>query len=122
MRHLCITREQFKSPCVYQFLNAEGIVIYIGRGKDWSRPFRKHATKNTEPTRHDVEHAWRDPYGRRYQDKRPQAFAEAHEIRIFPCATIEDATALERLQIGEHKPKYNKHHNPDRCAHQGPKI
>jgi excinuclease ABC subunit C len=79
-----------KSPGVYQFLNKEGKIIYIGKAKDLRNRVSSYFNKN------------------KYDSFKTKTLAQqVFEIKHIVVTTESDALLLENNLIKKHLPKYN---------------
>lgn len=79
-----------RTPGVYIYRNAEGIIIYIGKAVDLSRRVKQYFQRD-------------DAVGA----KTPQLVSEIATIETIQTASEFDALLLEAKLIREHQPKYN---------------
>ncbi len=77
------------SPGIYQYLNAEGAIIYVGKAKNLKRRVYSYFSK---------EHA---------SNKTRMLVSKIADIRYIVVNTEEDALLLENNLIKKYKPRYN---------------
>ena len=78
-----------ESPCIYQYLNAEGTIIYVGKAKNLKRRVSSYFNR---------EH----PNG-----KTRVLVSKIADIRYIVVKTEEDALLLENNLIKKYRPRYN---------------
>lgn len=78
-----------ESPGIYQYLNAEGIIIYVGKAKNLKRRVSSYFNKEHEPGKTRV------------------LVSKIVDIRYIVVKTEEDALLLENNLIKKYKPRYN---------------
>lgn len=76
-------------PGIYQYLNAEGVVIYVGKAKNLKKRVASYFNKNHEPGKTRV------------------LVSKIIDIRYVVVNTEEDALLLENNLIKKYKPRYN---------------
>lgn len=76
-------------PGIYQYLNAEGIIIYVGKAKNLKRRVSSYFNKEHEPGKTRV------------------LVSKIVDIRYIVVKTEEDALLLENNLIKKYKPRYN---------------
>jgi excinuclease ABC subunit C len=79
-----------RTPGVYIYRNAEGVIIYIGKAVDLSRRVKQYFERD-------------DAVG----EKTPLLVLEIRSIETIQTASEFDALLLEAKLIHEHQPKYN---------------
>lgn len=77
------------SPGVYQYLNAEGTIIYVGKAKNLKRRVYSYFSKEHEPGKTRI------------------LVSKIADIRYIVVNTEEDALLLENNLIKKYKPRYN---------------
>ena len=77
------------SPGVYQFLNKEGVIIYIGKAKNLKKRASSYFTKNHDSNRVKL------------------LVKNINSIESIIVDTEMDALLLENSLIKKHQPKYN---------------
>lgn len=77
------------SPGIYQYLNKEGIIIYVGKAKNLKRRVYSYFSKEHEPGKTRV------------------LVSKIADIRYIVVKTEEDALLLENNLIKKYKPRYN---------------
>lgn len=77
------------SPGIYQYLNAEGTIIYVGKAKNLKRRVYSYFSKEHEPGKTRV------------------LVSKIADIRYIVVNTEEDALLLENNLIKKYKPRYN---------------
>lgn len=78
-----------ESPGIYQYLNAEGTIIYVGKAKNLKRRVYSYFSKTHEPGKTRV------------------LVSKIADIRYIVVKTEEDALLLENNLIKKYKPRYN---------------
>lgn len=78
-----------EGPGIYQYLNAEGIIIYVGKAKNLKRRVYSYFSKEHEPGKTRV------------------LVSKIADIRYIVVNTEEDALLLENNLIKKYKPRYN---------------
>lgn len=78
-----------ESPGVYQYLNSEGTIIYVGKAKNLKRRVYSYFSKEHEPGKTRV------------------LVSKIADIRYIVVSTEEDALLLENNLIKKYKPRYN---------------
>ena len=76
-------------PGIYQYLNAEGTIIYVGKAKNLKRRVYSYFSKDHEPGKTRV------------------LVSKIADIRYIVVNTEEDALLLENNLIKKYKPRYN---------------
>lgn len=77
------------SPGIYQYLNKEGVIIYVGKAKNLKRRVYSYFSKEHEPGKTRV------------------LVSKIADIRYIVVKTEEDALLLENNLIKKYKPRYN---------------
>ena len=77
------------SPGVYQYLNSEGTIIYVGKAKNLKRRVYSYFSKDQHPA------------------KTQMLVSKIADIRYIVVKTEEDALLLENNLIKKYKPRYN---------------
>ena len=78
-----------ESPGIYQYLNTEGVIIYVGKAKNLKRRVSSYFNKEHEPGKTRV------------------LVSKIADIRYIVVKTEEDALLLENNLIKKYKPRYN---------------
>ena len=78
-----------ESPGVYQYLNTEGTIIYVGKAKNLKRRVSSYFNREHEPGKTRV------------------LVSKIADIRYIVVNTEEDALLLENNLIKKYKPRYN---------------
>ena len=78
-----------ESPGIYQYLNAEGTIIYVGKAKNLKRRVSSYFNREHEPGKTRV------------------LVSKIADIRYIVVNTEEDALLLENNLIKKYKPRYN---------------
>ena len=78
-----------EGPGIYQYLNAEGVIIYVGKAKNLKRRVYSYFSKEHEPGKTRV------------------LVSKIADIRYIVVNSEEDALLLENNQIKKYKPRYN---------------
>ena len=78
-----------EGPGIYQYLNAEGIIIYVGKAKNLKRRVYSYFSKEHEPGKTRV------------------LVSKIADIRYIVVNSEEDALLLENNLIKKYKPRYN---------------
>ncbi len=78
-----------ESPGIYQYLNAEGIIIYVGKAKNLKRRVSSYFNRDHGPGKTRV------------------LVSKIADIRYIVVNTEEDALLLENNLIKKYKPRYN---------------
>lgn len=78
-----------EKPGVYQYLNAEGVIIYVGKAKSLKRRVYRYFVKDNQPS------------------KTRMLVSKIADIRYIVVNTEEDALLLENNLIKKYKPRYN---------------
>lgn len=78
-----------EGPGIYQYLNAEGVIIYVGKAKNLKRRVYSYFSKEHEPGKTRV------------------LVGKIADIRYIVVNTEEDALLLENNLIKQYKPRYN---------------
>ena len=78
-----------EKPGVYQYLSAEGVVIYVGKAKNLKRRVASYFNRTHEPGKTRV------------------LVSKIVDIRYIVVNTEEDALLLEHNLIKKYKPRYN---------------
>lgn len=78
-----------EKPGIYQYLNTEGTIIYVGKAKNLKRRVYSYFSKEHEP------------------GKTRMLVSKIADIRYIVVNTEEDALLLENNLIKTHKPRYN---------------
>lgn len=78
-----------ESPGIYQYLNAEGTIIYVGKAKNLKRRVSSYFNRDHEPGKTRV------------------LVSKIADIRYIVVNTEEDALLLENNLIKKYKPRYN---------------
>lgn len=77
------------SPGIYQYLNSEGIIIYVGKAKNLKKRVSNYFNREHEATKTKI------------------LVSKIADIRYIVVKTEEDALLLENNLIKKHKPRYN---------------
>lgn len=77
------------SPGIYQYLNTEGVIIYVGKAKNLKRRVSSYFNKEHEPGKTRV------------------LVSKIADIRYIVVNSEEDALLLENNLIKKYKPRYN---------------
>ncbi|WP_291529336.1 excinuclease ABC subunit UvrC [Bacteroides sp. UBA939] len=78
-----------ESPGIYQYLNTEGVIIYVGKAKNLKRRVSSYFNKEHEPGKTRI------------------LVSKIADIRYIVVKTEEDALLLENNLIKKYKPRYN---------------
>ena len=78
-----------EGPGIYQYLNAEGVIIYVGKAKNLKRRVYSYCSKEHEPGKTRV------------------LVSKIADIRYIVVNSEEDALLLENNLIKKYKPRYN---------------
>lgn len=78
-----------ESPGVYQYFNAEGLLIYVGKAKNLKKRVSSYFSKNHDSVKTTI------------------LVRQIADIRHIVVETEEDALLLENNLIKKHKPRYN---------------
>ena len=78
-----------EGPGIYQYLNAEGVIIYVGKAKNLKRRVYSYFSKEHEPGKTRV------------------LVSQIADIRYIVVNSEEDALLLENNLIKKYKPRYN---------------
>lgn len=78
-----------ESPGIYQYLNAEDIIIYVGKAKNLKRRVSSYFNREHEPGKTRI------------------LVSKIADIRYIVVNSEEDALLLENNLIKKHKPRYN---------------
>lgn len=78
-----------ESPGIYQYLNAEGVIIYVGKAKNLKRRVSSYFNREHEPGKTRV------------------LVSKIADIRYIVVNSEEDALLLENNLIKKYKPRYN---------------
>lgn len=78
-----------EGPGIYQYLNAEGVIIYVGKAKNLKRRVYSYFSKEREPGKTRV------------------LVSKIADIRYIVVNSEEDALLLENNLIKKYKPRYN---------------
>lgn len=78
-----------ESPGVYQYINSEGTIIYVGKAKNLKKRVYSYFSKEHEPGKTRV------------------LVSKIADIRYIVVSTEEDALLLENNLIKKYKPRYN---------------
>ena len=78
-----------EGPGIYQYLNAEGVIIYVGKAKNLKRRVYSYFSKEQEPGKTRV------------------LVSKIADIRYIVVNSEEDALLLENNLIKKYKPRYN---------------
>lgn len=78
-----------EGPGIYQYLNAEGVIIYVGKAKNLKRRVYSYFSKEHEPRKTRV------------------LVSKIADIRYIVVNSEEDALLLENNLIKKYKPRYN---------------
>ena len=78
-----------ESPGIYQYLNTEGVIIYVGKAKNLKRRVSSYFNKEHEPGKTRV------------------LVSKIADIRYIVVNSEEDALLLENNLIKKYKPRYN---------------
>ena len=78
-----------EGPGIYQYLNAEGVIIYVGKAKNLKRRVYSYFSKEHEPGKTRV------------------LVSKIADIRYIVVNSEEDALLLENNLIKKYKPRYN---------------
>ena len=78
-----------EGPGIYQYLNAEGVIIYVGKAKNLKRRVYSYFSKEHEPGKTRV------------------LVSKIADIRYIVINSEEDALLLENNLIKKYKPRYN---------------
>ena len=78
-----------ESPGIYQYLNTEGTIIYVGKAKNLKRRVSSYFNREHEPRKTRV------------------LVSKIADIRYIVVNTEEDALLLENNLIKKYKPRYN---------------
>lgn len=78
-----------EGPGIYQYLNAEGVIIYVGKAKNLKRRVYSYFSKEHEPGKARV------------------LVSKIADIRYIVVNSEEDALLLENNLIKKYKPRYN---------------
>ena len=85
-----------EGPGIYQYLNAEGLIIYVGKAKNLKRRVYSYFSKEHEPGKTRV------------------LVSKIADIRYIVVNSEEDALLLENNLIKKYKPRYNVLLNDDK--------
>ena len=77
------------APGIYQYLNAEGVIIYVGKAKNLKKRVSSYFNKEHQPGKTRV------------------LVSKIADIRYIVVNSEEDALLLENNLIKKHKPRYN---------------
>lgn len=77
------------TPGVYQYLNAEGTIIYVGKAKNLKRRVSSYFNKNHDSVKTNI------------------LVSKIHDIRYICVNTEADALLLENNLIKKYQPRYN---------------
>lgn len=77
------------NPGIYQYLNAEGVIIYVGKAKNLKKRVYSYFSKEHEPGKTRV------------------MVSKIADIKYIVVHTEEDALLLENNLIKKHRPRYN---------------
>ena len=84
-----------EKPGIYQYLNAEGTIIYVGKAKNLKKRVYSYFSKEHEPGKTRV------------------LVSKIADIRYIVVNTEEDALLLENNLIKKYKPRYKEYlHDP----------
>lgn len=78
-----------EKPGIYQYLNSEGTIIYVGKAKNLKKRVYSYFSKEHEPGKTRV------------------LVSKIVDIRYIVVNTEEDALLLENNLIKKYKPRYN---------------
>lgn len=78
-----------EKPGIYQYLNAEGTIIYVGKAKNLKRRVYRYFVKDNQSS------------------KTRMLVSKIADIRYIVVNTEEDALLLENNLIKKYKPRYN---------------
>jgi excinuclease ABC subunit C len=78
-----------EKPGIYQYLNTEGTIIYVGKAKNLKKRVYSYFSKEHEPGKTRV------------------LVSKIADIRYIVVNTEEDALLLENNLIKKYKPRYN---------------
>lgn len=78
-----------ETPGIYQYLNAEGTIIYVGKAKNLKRRVYSYFSKENQPAKTRI------------------LVTKIADIRYIVVNTEEDALLLENNLIKKYKPRYN---------------
>ena len=78
-----------ESPGIYQYLNTEGVIIYVGKAKNLKRRVSSYFNKEHEPGKTRI------------------LVSKIADIRYIVVNSEEDALLLENNLIKKYKPRYN---------------
>ncbi len=78
-----------ETPGIYQYLNAEGTIIYVGKAKNLKRRVYSYFSKDNQPVKTRI------------------LVTKIADIRYIVVNTEEDALLLENNLIKKYKPRYN---------------
>ena len=78
-----------EKPGIYQYLNSEGTIIYVGKNKNLKKRVYSYFNKNHEPGKTRV------------------LVSKIVDIRYIVVNSEEDALLLENNLIKKYKPRYN---------------
>ena len=78
-----------ENPGIYQYLNNQGLIIYVGKAKNLKKRVSSYFTKNHDNTKTSV------------------LVKQIHDIRFVVVSSEFDALILENNLIKEYQPKYN---------------
>ena len=77
------------TPCIYQYLNKEGVIIYVGKAKNLKRRVYSYFSKEHQSAKTRI------------------LVSKIADIRYIVVNTEEDALLLENNLIKKYKPRYN---------------
>ena len=78
-----------ENPGIYQYLNSQGQIIYVGKAKNLKKRVSSYFTKNHDNTKTSV------------------LVKQIHDLRFVVVSSEFDALILENNLIKEYQPKYN---------------
>jgi excinuclease ABC subunit C len=78
-----------ENPGIYQYLNVQGKIIYVGKAKNLKKRVSSYFTKNHDNTKTNI------------------LVKQIHDIRFVVVSSEFDALILENNLIKEYQPKYN---------------
>ena len=78
-----------ENPGIYQYLNNQGLIIYVGKAKNLKKRVSSYFTKNHDNTKTSI------------------LVKQIHDIRFVVVSSEFDALILENNLIKEYQPKYN---------------
>ena len=78
-----------ENPGIYQYLNSQGQIIYVGKAKNLKKRVSSYFTKNHDNTKTSI------------------LVKQIHDLRFVVVSSEFDALILENNLIKEYQPKYN---------------